>query len=66
MNIGLAWGSYLGDNDCYLSLKATYDFNVYYIQNMMRYQSDQFQSDVGACPSNIYLHGLNVKAEINF
>ena len=60
--LGLGWGSYFGDNnDFHFDLSASYEFNVYWNQNMF----GMVMAGDGA-PGNTYLHGLNIAARFDF
>jgi hypothetical protein len=69
LSLGLGWGSYLGCRRMHLDLAATYDFNIFWEQNMMRSLAD-LTSDTTARPdgaaSNLYFQGLTVKANFEF
>lgn len=67
MNLGLGWGSYFDCRNYHLDLLATYDFQVFWNQNMMRKLVDSVSSSsTGASASNLYLHGLTLKAQFDF
>ncbi|MBM3197753.1 MAG: hypothetical protein FJZ58_00670 [Chlamydiae bacterium] len=56
--LGLGWGCYFGDNnDYHIDFGASYDFNVHWNQNM---------GVKGTAPGNVYIHGLNVAARLDF
>ncbi len=61
-SLGLGWGSYFGDNnDFHFDLSASYEFNVYWNQNMMG-----MVVNGNGSPANNYLHGLNIAARFDF
>lgn len=67
MNLGLGWGSYFDCRNYHLDLLATYDFQVFWNQNMMRALVDNLGGGtVGASAGNLYLQGLTVKAQFDF
>ena len=67
LDTGLGWGMYLGcDNDFHIDLAATYDFNVFWNQNMVEDLQNQSLHHVAAAPGNLYLHGLTIKARFDF
>ncbi len=67
LDTGLGWGMYLGcDNDFHIDLAATYDFHVFWNQNMMEDLQNQSLHHVAAAPGNLYLHGLTIKARFDF
>ena len=56
-SLGLGWGRYLGSNNgLHLDLITSYDFNILWNQNLL----------VTGASSNVYLHGLNVAARLDF
>lgn len=69
LSLGFGWGSYLFCRKFHWDLAATYDFSVFWQQNMMRYLAD-LTADATAhpdgAPSNLYLQGLTIKTEFQF
>ncbi len=66
MNLGLGWGSYLDCRNYHLDFLATYDFKVFWNQNILRQLVDSMESGTGHAPSNLYLQGLTLKAQFDF
>ncbi len=67
LDTGLGWGMYLGcDNDFHIDLAATYDFHVFWNQNMVEDIQNQSYHHVATAPGNLYLHGLTIKARFDF
>jgi hypothetical protein len=66
LDIGLGWGDYFCDQTYYFDLAVTYDFNVFWSQNMMRHLNNQFNAYKADAPGNLYLHGLTVEARLDF
>lgn len=66
LNLGLGWGSYLNCRNYHLDFLATYDFQVFWNQNMMRQIADTLADGGGNSPTNLYLQGLTVKARFDF
>lgn len=66
MNVGIGWGTYLDCRNYHLDLLATYDFQVFWNQNLMRQLADSLSSGAGYSPSNLYLQGLTVRAQFDF
>jgi hypothetical protein len=65
MDLGLGWGSYFTKNRWHIDLAASYDFKVFWNQNMMRYyleQTGSFLSD----DHDLYLQGLTFMARMDF
>ncbi|MBS0627343.1 MAG: hypothetical protein JSS09_03940 [Verrucomicrobia bacterium] len=61
-SLGLGWGSYFGDNnDFHFDITASYEFNIYWNQNMFGMVVNGHGS-----PSNTYLQGLNVGLRFDF
>ncbi len=69
LSLGFGWGSYLYCRRFHLDFALTYDFSVFWQQNMMRYLAD-LTADLTAhpdgSPSSLYLQGLTLKAEFEF
>lgn len=69
LSLGLGWGAYFNCRRFHLDFAATYDFSVFWQQNMMRYTADLLADQFAhpaAAPSNLYLQGLTIKAEFEF
>jgi hypothetical protein len=66
MNVGLGWGSYLDCRNYHLDLLVTYDFQVFWNQNMLRQLTDVTVLRTSHSASNLYLQGLTVKAQFDF
>ena len=69
LSLGLGWGSYFGCRRFYVDLAATYDFSVFWQQNMMRYLADlteNLTAHPGAAAGDLFLHGLTVKTRFDF
>src|SRR5690606_20319167 len=69
LSLGLGWGSYFGCRRIHWDLAATYDFAIFWEQNMMRYlanmSADSF-AHPSTTPGNLYIQGLTVKTELEF
>jgi len=66
LSLGLGWGSYFDCRRFYLDLAATYDFSVFWDQNMMRYLADEVDARVGAAAANLFLQGLTIQTRFDF
>jgi hypothetical protein len=66
LSLGLGWGSYFGCRRFHADIAATYDFSVFWEQNVMRYLADTSFSSSGAAPANLYLHGLTIETRFDF
>ncbi len=69
LSLGFGWGSYFWCRRFHWDVAATYDFSVFWQQNMMRYLADltaSFDAHPDGAPSNLYLQGLTIKTEFEF
>lgn len=66
MSVGLGWGDYFDCRNYHFDLLATYDFQIFWNQNMMRPLVDNQADDVSFSAHNLYLQGLTVRAEFDF
>lgn len=69
LSFGFGWGSYFCCRRMHFDLAATYDFSIFWEQNMMRSLAD-LSTNATAHPdgaaSNLYLHGLTLKTRFDF
>lgn len=66
LSLGLGWGSYFNCRRFYADISATYDFSIFWEQNMMRYLADvSFNGSHGAA-ANLYLQGLTIQTRFDF
>lgn len=68
-SLGFGWGSYFSCRRMHLDLAATYDFSIFWEQNMMRYLADltaDATSHTNGAASNFFLHGLTIKTAFEF
>jgi len=66
LEFGFAWGSYL---DCYkwhVDFAATYNFQVFWNANLFRQFTDFEAALISAPNGNLYMHGLNLSARVDF
>jgi hypothetical protein len=61
LELGLGWGSYFDNNKWYVDISAEYGFQVFWNQNMMRTNGMIFAPN-----SNLFVHGLNIAARLDF
>ncbi len=66
MNIGIGWGRYFECRDFHLDLLLTYDFQVFWNQNMMRVLVDNIDRGVSGAAHNLYLQGMTLRAQFDF
>lgn len=63
--LGLGWGRYLSNQDYHLDFSASYDFQLFWDQNMMRkLVSEQYNQSYAT--GNLLLQGLTVKARFDY
>jgi hypothetical protein len=63
--IGWGWGSCL--NDWHVDLSATYGFQVFFDQNMLRHWTSPTNFGVSFAPfGNLYIQGLNESLRLDF
>jgi hypothetical protein len=60
-SLGLGWGSYFCNDHFHIDFSASYDFNVYWNQNMVGLLPNHNDS-----PGNMYLYGLHLLARFDF
>ncbi len=66
LSLGLGWGKYLREGKSYFDLAATYDFYLFWQQNMMRKLMDQTLAGTGAGAGDLYLQGLDITGSFYF
>jgi hypothetical protein len=65
--MGFGWGSYSFCNGYHIDLSATYGFQVFWNQNMMRNYYNVVQPALSHNPNgNLYVHGLTANAQFDF
>ncbi len=65
-NLGVGWGSYFSNQRWHFDLSATYEFNYFWAQNMMRVLSDMNVVGINAAANDLYLQGLTLTAAFDF
>ena len=63
--IGVAWGQYSAENRFHFEFAATYDFQVFFSQNMITWMMNNI-NNVEATAGNLYLNGLTVEGRFDF
>ena len=66
MGLGLGWGRYLFDGNYHIDFSASYDFKVFWSQNMMRKLMDDTLTGTSASPGDLFLYGLTVAGRFDF
>ena len=63
--LGFGWGSYMGNNKYHLDFTATYDFQIFWNQNMITWMMNNI-SNVDSSAGNLYLNGLTISGRFDF
>jgi hypothetical protein len=67
IELGFGWGSYFDNHNWHIDLSATYGFQTFWSQNMIRNFEDSFMQTKSFAPNgNLYVHGMNLKANMDF
>jgi len=67
LGLGAGWGSYINDNRFYLDFSASYNFQVFFDQNMFRLINSEDMPGVSSFPNgNLYTQGLTLSMSFDF
>lgn len=66
LGLGLGWGTYFSCQNYHIDFSATYDFLIFWQQNMLRRLVDLGNARTGSAPLDLHLHGLTVTARFDF
>ncbi len=67
LEFGFSWGSYWGMRKWHTDFAATYNFQIFFNQNMFRCFVDDLAHAISASPSgNLYINGLNISFRVDF
>ncbi|PIS02521.1 MAG: hypothetical protein COT85_04990 [Chlamydiae bacterium CG10_big_fil_rev_8_21_14_0_10_42_34] len=67
LQLGLGWSTYLDCNNWHLDFSATYEFQVFFNQNMFRHFQDHVMTGNSRLPNgNLYIQGLNLSTKLDF
>ncbi len=66
LELGLGWNRYFNSHNQHIDLRLTYDFSIYFAQNMMRTLLNDVFLGASAAPSNLFFQGLTASARIDF
>ncbi len=66
MGLGFGWGQYFFSRNYHIDFSASYQFVIFWEQNMMRSLMDQTIDGIGASPGDLYLHGLTIRGRFDF
>jgi hypothetical protein len=64
--LGLAWGSYFDSDKWHVDLAASYEFHIFWYQNMMRKMVDYQNYQEDPTPGDLVLHGLTISLKLDF
>lgn len=66
MGLGFGWGRYMNRSKQHIDIAATYDFNYWPNQNMMRAFMDDLSNFSANDYGDLYLHGLTLTLTVDF
>ncbi len=66
MGLGFGWGQYFYSRSYHVDFSASYQFAIFWEQNMMRGLMDQAIDGTGASVGDLYLHGLTIRGRFDF
>ncbi len=66
MKLGTGWHIDFSENKYAFDLKASYDFSIFWGQNVMRKMLDEFWAGTDASAGDLYLQGLTLSACFKF
>ncbi len=66
LELGLGFGKYFCNNRCYFNLSCTYEFSIYWAQNMMRKLLDDYLTGTSPAAADLFTQGLSINTSINF
>ena len=68
MDFGLGWSTYIVGNTCFFDMALTYEFSVYWAQNMLtKLVNDYYQlENLNSAPQDLFTQGLSVMFAVTF
>jgi hypothetical protein len=66
MEMGVHWGTYLGNKNYHIDFSATYGFQVFFDQNMFRHWDGLLPAWSTLPHGNLYVNGLTFNARFDF
>ncbi|MCX6988582.1 MAG: Lpg1974 family pore-forming outer membrane protein [Chlamydiae bacterium] len=66
LGLGIGWKKDLSGNKYCIDFSASYDFSMYWGQNIMRKMLDEFWSGTSAAASDLFFQGLTLNAAFTF
>ena len=64
-SLGFGWGMYSKQQRLHIDFTATYDFKIFFNQNMIAWMMNNV-NEVDSSPGNLYLNGLTVTGRFDF
>ena len=64
--LGLGWGMYFNNKKAAVDLLCSYDFSLFWNQNMMRRLVDLNTQQINASAGNLFLHGLTATLRFDY
>ncbi len=64
--IGFGWGGYFNEEKCHFDIAGSYDFNMFWNQNYLKFSQALLSARTTQNPASLYLHGLTLKAQFDF
>lgn len=67
LELGFGWDTYFARDQWHIDFRAGYVFEAFFDQNMFRVYPDDLAVAKSSCPNgNLFVHGLSVKARLDF
>ncbi len=67
LELGMGWGKYLGCHDWHIDISASYGYQIFWNQNMFRWQSITNPPIRGKLPNgDLMIHGLTATIKLDF
>lgn len=66
MSLGLGWGSYFNCRRFHFDVAATYDFSIFWGQNMMNYLANEIRAIGSPVGGDLFLQGLTIQTRFDF
>ena len=66
LSLGLGWGTYFANNGFHFNFDASYDFEIYWNQNLMRQMLDKGYATVQTKANDLTLQGLTLTMRFDF
>ncbi len=66
LGLGAGWGRYIYCQQFHIDFLASYDFTIFWEQNMMRKLLDDVLTGTSSGPTDLYFHGLTLTGRFDF